>query len=47
LARRFGESRIGELNLKRNPAEKVRSEPFNETSLRFRSGGIGKILRLD
>jgi hypothetical protein len=42
LVRRFGESRIGELNLKRVPAGDVRPEPLNESSVRARSGGERK-----
>jgi hypothetical protein len=34
---------MGEVKLKRNPAEKVRSEPREEISFRFRSGGRGEI----
>ena len=42
FCRRFGESKMGELNPKGNP---VRSEPLDETSVRFRSGGKGRILQ--
>ena len=46
LSRRFGKSRMREVNLKRNWAGDVRSEPLNETSARIKSAGVGKILRL-
>jgi hypothetical protein len=42
LGRRFGKFRIGRLNLKRNPAGDVRSEPLNETKFRATSGGVAK-----
>jgi len=38
----LAKSRIGELNLKRNPAGDGRPESLDETSVRFRSGGKGK-----
>jgi hypothetical protein len=39
----LAKSRIGELNLKRNPTGDGRSEPLYETRVRFRSGGSGEI----